>query len=896
MHRRSLAFVILISLLLGSSMTRVHAAGDKSHFDLPAEPLGKALRDFAIQADCNISYEPALVAGLQAPAIKGDLTAGDALAILLRGTHLHAVTVDEHTIQVLAKSSPPASVHAAHARTDTPATDATAAGFSGPAANGSGDTAGAPAPGSNPVDADAKNDSDLGEVVVTGTNIRGIENKTIPLLTFDRDTIERTGYGTIQDFLDSVPQNVKSGSNSADGVLTGNGTGNIENASSANLRGLGASSTLTLLNGHRVAASSYGSGVDLSMIPLSAVERIEVLTDGSSAVYGSDAVGGVVNIILRKDYNGADTSARLDTLSQGGGEQKQIGQVLGKTWSTGGALLVGQFDDDKAIHANQRPFTATVPEPTDIYPSIKRYSGVFSGHQSLTDSLDLFSDILAEHSDGFRALNTGGPFATIELLTTKTSSQSANLGLRWQPFGDWHLESDTLFSQVDTLAIETFSPPTFGYTNGTPYLRNLDTVKEVDLKLDGTLWSFGGSRIKAAIGAEYRREDFSSLIPYLQADRPLNRRVSAAYTEIYAPLIGADKAMPWVRKLELSAAVREDSYSDFGDKIDPRFGLFWSPTDQIALRSAFSTSFRAPDPDEVSSDLDSTNLYIESGYPLPNGATGNVIFFGNHNLGPESSRNLTAGLDYLPAAFPTARLSLNYYRIVYSNRIISSPIETNDFIDPAVYGPLVKQFTSDAAVEAFVAGMQPPQTLVDFSTGGTGLAGVRYGFPYGEINASKQTTQGLDFGAHYLLALAASKKLVFDLSATYMQYLETAFCNTCETTNLLNTYGEPLRFRARAATGWSNATLNVNAAINFSTDYTDTNAVPFGRISSYTTVDVNAGWRIPASPGTSLSFSITNLFNIDPPRTVPNLVGAEYDPVNADPRGRILSFQVRQKW
>ena len=88
MHRRSLAFVILISLLLGSSVTRVHAAGDKSHFDLPAEPLGKALRDFAIQADCNISYEPALVAGLQAPAIKGDLTASDALAILLKGTRV----------------------------------------------------------------------------------------------------------------------------------------------------------------------------------------------------------------------------------------------------------------------------------------------------------------------------------------------------------------------------------------------------------------------------------------------------------------------------------------------------------------------------------------------------------------------------------------------------------------------------------------------------------------------------------------------------------------------------------------------------------------------------------------------------------------------------------------
>lgn len=891
MDRRSLAFLVSLFLLLGSAITRVHAAEDKARFDLPAEPLGKALRDFAIQANCNISYEPALVVGLRAPAIKGDLTASDALSLLLKGTHLRAVNIDEHTIQVLGETSVPAPVHIAYAGPDTPP-----AGASPAAANGPGEVPIAPTPDSAPAAGETGNDEGLEEVVVTGTNIRGIENKTIPVLTFDRDAIDRSGYGTIQDFIDSLPQNVKSGSNSADGVLTGNGLTNIENGTSANLRGLGASSTLTLLNGHRVAASSYGSGVDLSMIPLSAVQRIEVLTDGSSAVYGSDAVGGVVNIILRKDFNGAETSARLDTLTQGGGEQKQLGQSLGKTWTTGGAILVVQFDDDNPIHGDQRPFTAKIAEPTDIYPYAKRYSGVFSGHQTLTDSLELVVDILAEHSDGFRADTTGGAFSIVELLSTKTNSQSANVGLRWQPFGDWHLESDTLFSQVDTLATEDFIPPSFGYTNGTPYLRNLDTLKEVDLKLDGTLWTFGGSRIKGAAGASYRREDFSSLVPYIDLDRPLDRRVSATYAELYAPLIGAENAVVGVRKLELSAAVREDSYSDFGDKINPRVGLYWSPVDQIALRTAFSTSFRAPDPDEVVSDLSSNKVYIESGIPLPNGATGNVIYFGNQRLGPESSRNLTAGLDYLPAALPATRLSLNYYHIVYSNRIISAPGALNVFTDPAVYGPLIKQFPSDAAVEAFVAGLEPPQTLDDYTTGGTGLAGVRYGFPYGYINASNETTEGLDLGAHYLLAMAANNKLIFDLNATYIRYIETTFCSTCESTNLVNTYGEPLKLRARVAAGWSNGIFSTNAAINFSNDYTDTNIVPSGRIGSNTTMDLNASWHIPASPGTTLSLNVVNLFNADPPRTTPNFLGVEYDPVNADPRGRILSFQVRQKW
>jgi iron complex outermembrane receptor protein len=896
MDRRSLAFLFSVSLLLGSFMTRVHAAEDKSRFDLPAEPLGKALRDFAVQANCNISYEPALVLGLQAPAIKGDLTASDALAILLKGTHLHAVNIDEHTIQVLGEASVPAPVHIAYAGADTPPPGTPAPGASPRAASGPSDTPIAPPPDSASAGSGTGNDEGLEEVVVTGTSIHGVENKTVPLLTFDRDAIDRSGYASIGDFIDSLPQNVKSGGNSADGVLTGNGLGNIENATSANLRGLGASSTLTLLNGHRVAASSFGTGVDLSMIPLSAVERIEVLTDGSSAVYGSDAVGGVVNIILRKDFNGAETSARLDTLTQGGGEQKQLGQSVGKTWATGGALLVLQFDDDNAIHGDQRSFTANLPEPTDIYPSAKRYSGVFSGHQTLSDSLELVTDILADHNEGFRAFTTGGLYSTVELLDNKTNSQSANLGLRWQPFGDWHLEADTLFSQVDTLAIEDFIPSSFGYTNGTPYLRNLDTLKEADLKLDGTLGTFGGSNIKAAVGASYRREHFSSLIPYTDADRPFDRRVSAAYAEVYAPIIGTDNAVALVRKLELSAAVREDSYSDFGDKIDPRLGLFWSPIDQLSLRTAFSTSFRAPDPSEVLSDLEANTVFIESGYALPNGATGNVIYFGNQRLGPETSRNLTAGLDYLPAALPAARLSLNYYRIVYSNRIISAPQAANVFIDPPVYGPLVKQFPSDAAVEAFVAGLQPPQTLDDFTTGGTGLAGVRYGFPYGDINATKETTEGLDLGAHYLLAMSAGNKLIFDLNSTYIRYIEAAFCSTCESTNLVNTYGQPLKFRARGAAGWSNGAFSANAAVNFSNAYTDTNVLPFGRIDAYTTVDLNASWHIPASPGTMLTFSVTNLFDADPPHTAFAFTGVNYDPVNADPRGRILSLQVRQKW
>src|SRR3546814_10273297 len=104
--------------------------------------------------------------------------------------------------------------------------------------------------------------------------------------------------------------------------------------SALNLRGLGPDATLTLFNGHRVAYDAIGQGVDISAVPLAAVDRIEVLTDGSSALYGSDAVGGVANVILRRDYDGAVASARVGGATDGGDFEQQYNLVTGRRWQS----------------------------------------------------------------------------------------------------------------------------------------------------------------------------------------------------------------------------------------------------------------------------------------------------------------------------------------------------------------------------------------------------------------------------------------------------------------------------------------------------------------------------------------------------------------------------------
>ena len=127
--------------------------------------------------------------------------------------------------------------------------------------------------------------------------------------------------------------------------------------SSLNLRGLGPSATL-VLNGERLPVASQGFSADLSLIPLLAVERIDVLTDGASPLYGSDAIAGVVNVITRKAVDGFESSLRYGESAAQDASQIQFGQMFGKTWSNGSALLAYQYDDQRPLSAVDRKATS----------------------------------------------------------------------------------------------------------------------------------------------------------------------------------------------------------------------------------------------------------------------------------------------------------------------------------------------------------------------------------------------------------------------------------------------------------------------------------------------------------------------------------------------------------
>ena len=176
----------------------------------------------------------------------------------------------------------------------------------------------------------------LSEIVV-GTHLRGVRDTASPVVVLDRETLDREGRATVAEALAALPQNF-AGTATEQTLRTGTdplGT-NASEASGVNLRGLGADATLVLVNGRRLAGTGLrGDFADVSSIPMSAVARIEVLLDGASALYGSDAVGGVVNIVLRDRFDGQETRLLAGGPTRGGAAQAQFGHTIGRSWDGG---------------------------------------------------------------------------------------------------------------------------------------------------------------------------------------------------------------------------------------------------------------------------------------------------------------------------------------------------------------------------------------------------------------------------------------------------------------------------------------------------------------------------------------------------------------------------------
>ena len=205
--------------------------------------------------------------------------------------------------------------------------------------------------------------SPMQRVEVTGSSIKRLVSETAtPLSIFKADDFARQGLSTAQEVLSKIPSNASSmgSGNAVGGNTSGLPTGG---QASADLRGLGGDKTLVLLNGRRIANHPYdGASVDLNIIPIAALDRVEVLRDGASAIYGTDAIGGVINFITKRSVNSTNITAEAVAPQHRGADEQRLNLSTGVgQFNTDGYNLFGVLDYHKqdVLTSQDRDFSST---------------------------------------------------------------------------------------------------------------------------------------------------------------------------------------------------------------------------------------------------------------------------------------------------------------------------------------------------------------------------------------------------------------------------------------------------------------------------------------------------------------------------------------------------------
>ena len=309
------AFFAALALVLCMGSAAYAADNSPKHFDINAKPLADALMEFGVQSGRTVVAPTTLTAGKMAAAVRGDLAPTDALGRLLKGSGLTFAGAADGTIAIQAiPSNGPAQASAKEPGLDEDSTTT---------------------PG------------ELGEIVVTASRVKrtGFTAPT-PTTVLDAEEVQRRAPNNVSEVLNELPTfRATNSPNTTSLGLTNSGQTYLD------LRGLGSQRTLVLVNGRRVTPSSTAGQVDVNVIPSSLVESIEIVTGGASASWGSDAMAGVANIILKKKMQGIEASAQYGTSDRGDGPNYTFSGAAGTSFlDDRGQFTIGsEYSKDEGI-------------------------------------------------------------------------------------------------------------------------------------------------------------------------------------------------------------------------------------------------------------------------------------------------------------------------------------------------------------------------------------------------------------------------------------------------------------------------------------------------------------------------------------------------------------------
>ncbi|WP_447953258.1 TonB-dependent receptor domain-containing protein [Sphingopyxis chilensis] len=840
---RSLALLLIGSAACLSPAAALATQHQRQTYDMPAQDLGDALRSAAAIADIELYASSSDLEGKTAPPLKGELTPREAIEALLTNSGLIA-RFENGSVVIASRYAVPSAT-----------------------------------PG------------EAEPIIVTGSRIAGAP-AAAPVIEVTSEDIRNAGQTDLGEVARSLPQNFGGGHNPGIGSGQGapNENANVNGASSFNLRGIGPNATLTLLNGNRFAYSGISSVIDVSAIPVSAVERIEIVADGASAIYGADAVAGVVNILLKPDYDGVSTMARIGASTDGGNVQQQYGLLGGRAWKSGGLLAAYDYSRSSSIRAGDRDYAGASNPETMLFPTVWRHSLLMSGHQALGPDITLAADFLYKksrlHSVTGYAVDVPPDQLGLDNVSTSeifgiAPSLAADLG------GDWRFKASGFFGTDRTGGYSDvfFGGEPLAHIDKHFFNRNL----ALEAGFQGPLFALPGGDIRIAFGAGARRNDFFAGSPTGDVDR--RRDNLFAYGELLIPITEPAQDIVALHRLSLTGALRFEDYSDARGIATPKLSIVWEPVPILRLGASWGRSFKMPTLYQqysgYSAILGRASRY-GAGYP----ENANIVFAAgpDDRIGPERSENLTMSAHLTPAR--GLEFTAAWYRIDYSDRVATPIASLLGVLDNPLYAGLVTLNPSAALLGDIIAGSllglenssnrpYDPATTVAF-------------IDNRDRNIARQRYSGVDLSMRYRIELADGKDLALSVAGSFLTSRQQLLPRATWTP-LAGTVFHPSRFRARAGLTYGSERFTLAAFVSHMSGLDDERqAVPV-RIPAYAMLDLTA--RAQIAKRTEISVVILNFFNAEP-TAIETALASEtpYDTTNYSPTGRFVGLTIRKEW
>jgi iron complex outermembrane receptor protein len=626
-------------------------------------------------------------------------------------------------------------------------------------------------------------------IEITGSSIKRVQNEgATPLMTVSRAQIERLAVTSVGDLLNALPGMA----GAEDGGFTLQPT--LSGFQGAAMPGFGNADTLVLLNGRRLAKYPVGGDtVDLNGIPLSIVERVEILRDGASAIYGSDAIAGVVNLITRREYAGIGVQASFGETSRGDGRKQRasvwggVGDLQKRRWNVLFGLETDQVDPildrDREITANAdlRPFgladdrLPTSPEPnvlltvsnrwqpiapcqaplpaggvpvasaqpglvcafnpnanTQLQPEVKSTSLYAGATFLLGETMQLKLEHFGKNKKSGNYLNPqpitntvaandpANPYGetviwafrstdprlfrrkNIEVESQRTMAELGGTLGAW----DWSVDAgrgqgdyteissgyfiNSLFvNAVRTGVVNPFTgrlnPDDLVPLTAAPVRTARTVIDFADAKVSGALFKLPAGEVAAAFGVSAFDENYRNTPDPLQSGGLLrgDPRLALVSAGRKAQAAFAEVAVPVFRGTEVSAALRHDRYSDFGNTTNGKLSLRIQPSRSWLIRASAGSGFRAPSLENLyATDVTGFPQAIDfagcaaAGTPRDQ-CTAKQIFTAttsNPNLKAEKSDALTLGLVVEP--FAGASVSLDWIQVKKQDAIEALGLQT----------------------------------------------------------------------------------------------------------------------------------------------------------------------------------------------------------------------------